>query len=70
MVNSVKVEAYYNRAKDVPTIGQRKTMRVNGKGQKLVLNHIEAKRLRTEDMDTFKIVTEFSTIEIWGQYYI
>jgi hypothetical protein len=74
MITSVKLEGYYNRSKDVPRIGQRKQMRVNGKVQTMILNKIEATRSRPREFNEKTLqdewITEFNTTEFWGEFYI
>ena len=67
MISQVEMQGSYDKAKDVPHIGQRKRMRLNGKVQTMTLNQITAKRHRSIECD--EAVIEFTTEESWGDYY-
>ena len=73
MIETVKLEGFYSQGKEVPHIGQRKWMRVNGAKQMMTLNHIEAKRRRMGEFNERTLrnqwVVEFTTTEIWGPFY-
>lgn len=49
MVNKVEVNATYESPKQVPVIGQRKRMRVNGQMQTLTLNALSVERRHVYD---------------------
>jgi hypothetical protein len=73
VITSVKVEGCYGDAKEVPRIGQRRWMRVNGSRELMTLNAIEAKRRGVYEFNERTLhnqfVVEFSTTEYWGDYY-
>jgi hypothetical protein len=70
MIEKVKVTATYTRASQVPRIGQRKQMRVNGRSQFLTLNDLHVERRGAYDDDKEYFVYEFDTQEEWGDFFI
>lgn len=71
-IHTVKMEGLYQRNQDVPQIGQRRRMRVNGKMQTMTLNQLTATRSRrwdyNEKSERMYPVTDFKTQEQWGPH--
>lgn len=67
-VADVTVKASYYHVGKVPTIGQKKRMRVNGKPQTMYLLKIEAERNGEYDEDEH-LSFRYDTTETWGGYY-
>ena len=70
MINRIKVTATYQSATDVPRIGQRKRMRVNGRFQQMTLNELNVERRWAYDDEAKKTFYEFDSEETWGEYNI
>jgi len=68
MVEQVEVRATYSNAKQVPFLGQRKKMLVNGQARSLCLNELRVARKYVWDEEKQKDVYEFTTVETWGSY--
>ena len=67
MTHEVKVISTYDSRNNVPHIGQRKRMRVNGKIELLTLNRLEVERrhvYREDDSSTY----EYDAKETWASY--
>lgn len=73
MITTVKLDGVYKKGTDVPHIGQRKWMLVNGSRQLMTLNQIGARRRGiweySEQRKCDEFIIEFLTEEIWGDYY-
>lgn len=69
-IETVKIEATYERPRQIPHVGQRKKMQVNGSAQLLTLNEIKATRYAdwNEEREIFEY--KFRTSEEWGEFYI
>lgn len=70
MINEIAVVATYDRAAQVPRIGQRKQMRVNGAFQQMTLNTLKVERRWEYDDDHMKSIYKFDSKETWGEYHI
>lgn len=68
MTNTVVVSATYERAADVPNVGRRKRMRVNGKYETLTLTSITATRRHFYGEDGYSHGFKYDTEETWGPY--
>lgn len=67
MIDSIEVKATYIKTSQVPRIGQRKKMRVNGCVQTMTLNELRAER-RHHYGDNEENLFEFDTTETWGKW--
>lgn len=66
----VKVEATYRKQSQIPQIGQRKRMRVNGASQMLTLNDLKVKRVAEWNEEHNGPTYFFKASEEWGEYFI
>lgn len=70
MIEKVKVTATYDRHTQVPRIGQRKRMLVNGQPQFLTLNALTVTREFLWDEEHGRDTYMFEAQEEWGTYFI
>jgi hypothetical protein len=69
-IEQVKIEATYKRSRQIPLIGQRKRMKVNGTAELLTLNEIRVVRFAEWNEERERFDYKFSTSEEWGEYFI
>lgn len=68
MINEIKVKATYQKASQVPCIGQHMELRVNGAAEALILDEITVERRHFYRDGNESDGYEFDAVERWGSY--
>ena len=69
-IETVKIEATYERSRQVPRIGTRRRMKVDGAAELVTLNEINVTRFADYNSSTKKVTYKFTAKEIWGTYFL
>jgi hypothetical protein len=69
-VESVRIEATYARPSQVPQIGSRRRMQVNGSKQLMTLNDLKVLRRGHWQTEKKRFDYVYDAIEDWGEFYL
>lgn len=69
-VESVRIEATYKKGAQVPQIGARRRMQVNGSKQLMTLNDLKVLRRGDWQTDKKRFDYVYDAIEEWGEFYL